>query len=181
MSKYTKALLKPLVEESISIAQVLRKLGLKEAGGSHTHISRKIKEFGLDTSHFLGRAANCGKNHRGGPKKKTWQEILIKRTHGKRQHSFRLRRALIESGREYKCTCGLEGEWNGKPIMLQVDHKNKDWLDDRKENLEFNCPNCHSQTDGWCGSKGWAEITTIAKQQRERRKKQAEVAELVDA
>lgn len=171
-SKYTKEILEPLVKESISIAEVIRKLGLKEAGGTHTHISRKIKEFEIETSHFLGQRANCGKDHRGGPKKKTWQEVLIKRTKGKRQKSFRLRRALIESGREYKCDkCGQKPEWNGKPLMLQVDHKNRDWLDDRKENLDFTCPNCHSQTEGWCNSNGNVEIISEAAYNRERRRK----------
>ncbi len=162
-TKYTKELLEPLVKESTSIAQVLRKLGLREAGGSHSYISIKIKEYGLDSSHFLGQAANCGENHKGGHKQE-WKEILAERAEGKRQRSFKLRRALIESGVEYKCAkCGNEGEWNGQPLMLQVEHKNQNWLDDRRENLEFLCPNCHSQTPGWCGSKGFAEITTTAK------------------
>ena len=170
-TKYTKEILEPIVKESISIAQVLRALGLREAGGSHSHISRKIKEYELDTSHFLGKRANCGQNHKGG-KKKSWQETLIKREKGPRQHSHRLRRALIESGRAYKCVaCGVGSNWNDQLLILQVDHKNRDWLDDRKENLDFLCPNCHSQTKGWCGSLGLGEITSRAKYCREKRKK----------
>ncbi len=173
--KYTKEILKPLIKESISVAEVIRKLGLKEAGGTHTHISKKIKEFTLDTSHFLGRSANGGDKHKGGPKKKAWREILIKRTSGRRQDAFRLRRALIESGREYRCDkCGLKPEWNDKPLMLQIDHKNRNWLDDRKRNLDFTCPNCHSQTDGWCGSLGNVEVTTVAGYNRTRRKRMVE-------
>ena len=63
--KYTKELLEPLVEESTSIAQVIRKLGLKQAGGTQAHVSRRIKEYELDTSHFLGQGANCGPNKKG--------------------------------------------------------------------------------------------------------------------
>lgn len=168
--KYTRELLEPLVKESTSIAQVIRKLGLKEAGGTHSHISRKLKKYELDTSHFLGQASNCGKNHTGGPEKKEWQEVLVERKE-RREKSLVLRRALIESGRKYICEeCNQEPEWNGKELRLQVDHKNSDWLDNRPNNLRFLCPNCHTQTIGYNGSKGFAELTSTAKYNRERRK-----------
>ena len=60
----------------------------------------------------------------------------------------------------------MTGEWPA----LQVDHKNRDFLDDRAENLQFLCPNCHSQTPGWCGSKGLAEVETAALRNRVARK-----------
>ncbi len=139
---------------SVSVAGVLRKLGVRQSGGSHSHISKRIREYGIDTSHFTGQGSNRGEGHRGGPDRKTWSEILVKRASGYRTKSHQLRRALVECGREYKCAeCGLGGVWLGRPITLQVDHLNRDWLDDSPDNLEFRCPNCHSQTDGWCGQK----------------------------
>jgi len=53
--KYTKETLEMAVKDCVSVAGVLRKLGLKEAGGTHSHISRRIQRFGIDTSHFLGQ------------------------------------------------------------------------------------------------------------------------------
>ena len=76
---------------------------------------------------------------------------------------------MIESGREYRCEnagCTTKGEWLGKKITLQVDHLNGNWLDDRIENVRFLCPNCHSQTEGFCGSKGFAELTSRARATR---------------
>ncbi|WP_230487050.1 hypothetical protein [Nocardioides anomalus] len=32
---------------------VLRHLGLDQAGGTHAHVSRMIRHFGIDTSHFV--------------------------------------------------------------------------------------------------------------------------------
>jgi hypothetical protein len=148
-TKYTVELLEPLVRESTSVAQVLRKLGKKQCGGVATNVSKVIKKFGIDTSHFLGQAANCGTEHKGGSKRLHWSKILIKRRDDQqREKAVRLRRALIESGRQYKCenkNCNIKGEWLNKQLTLQVNHKNGDWTDCTPENVEFLCPNCHSQ------------------------------------
>lgn len=144
--KYTKEMLEQLVKESFSVAQVIKKLGLKQAGGTHCHLSRKIKKLEIDSSHFLGQAYNSGANYKGGNTKKSASEILIIRESGPRQKPYKLRRALLEIGVKYECEiCYLKDIWNGKEIRLEVDHKNNNWLDDRKENLRFLCPNCHSQ------------------------------------
>jgi hypothetical protein len=160
--KYTVELLGPIVARSTSLAQVLRELGLKPSGGNYAHIGRTIDACGIDRSHFFGKAGNRGGRHRGGPSRKVWQALLVKREEGRRQKSFKLRRALIEMGRPYRCEgpgCGVEGQWLGRPMILHVDHLNGDWLDDRPENLSFLCPNCHSQTSNWCGTKGLSDVT----------------------
>jgi len=151
-TKYTKALLEELTKESISVAQVLRKLGLKESGGNHTHIKSRIKLYGIDTSHFLGQKANKALRHSGSFKKKSHEQILVKRESGKRQQAYMLRRALVEFGRRYVCEiCGQLPNWFGIALTLQIDHRNGDWLDDRPTNLRFLCPNCHSQTKNFNG------------------------------
>ena len=65
-----------------------------------------------------------------------------------------LRRALIESGRPYRCEwCGNEGIWvtrmgvhtgKGCALVLEVDHIDGDWHNNEEDNLRFLCPNCHS-------------------------------------
>jgi hypothetical protein len=52
----------------------------------------------------------------------------------------------------YKCECGLVDNWNNKPLILQLDHINGINDDNRLKNLRFLCPNCHSQTETFCGS-----------------------------
>ncbi len=58
--KYTRELLTEAVVNSLSIADVMRYLGIPLAGGTHAHISRKIKQFGIDTSHFKRVAPEPG-------------------------------------------------------------------------------------------------------------------------
>ena len=51
----------------------------------------------------------------------------------------------------YECAeCGIT-EWHGKELSLHLDHINGDSSDHRIQNLRFLCPNCHSQTDTYCG------------------------------
>jgi hypothetical protein len=41
--------------------------------------------------------------------------------------------------------CGLD-KWNGKDIVLELEHKNGNSDDNSPENVCLLCPNCHSQT-----------------------------------
>ena len=144
-TKITDEMLADAVRISFSFAEVMRILGLKGVGGNHTHYSRRAKNLQLDMSHFTGQLWSKGKTL---PKKRVAENILVDRTEtkGSRQKSSMLTRALLEISIPHCCDkCGQLPEWLGFPLTLDVDHINENWLDDRRENLRFLCPNCHSQ------------------------------------
>lgn len=143
-TKYTKEVLQDAVESSLSYAGVLRHLGLRQAGGTQSHIIKRIKDFNIDVSHFSGQSWGKGLKSN---KRKHYSEILIMLKEGSyREKSHLLNRALIESGVEYSCVlCGISNEWNGSKITLEVDHIDGNWLNNLISNLRFLCPNCHSQ------------------------------------
>lgn len=143
--KFTEEMLRVVVKFSKSFANVLRELNIRQAGGSQSHIKRMCIKHNIDFSHFTGQAHNKGKISN---RRKTPQEILVfDEFLEHRSKHLHLRRALIESGIKYECECCQNnGVWLGKPITLNVDHKDGDYRNNVQGNLRFLCPNCHSQT-----------------------------------
>jgi 5-methylcytosine-specific restriction endonuclease McrA len=73
-------------------------------------------------------------------------------TPDQRQHRGTLRRALLREGlKKYECeVCGI-ADWLAGPLSLALHHVNGDGRDNRLENLQLLCPNCHSQTENFAG------------------------------
>lgn len=144
--KYTPELLQEAANNSFSIAGILRYLTLKQAGGTHCHISNKLKQYNIDTSHFTGQGHMKGKTALN--KENSNQILRIYSKDSLRVKGYRLKRAMMEMGVKYECNnCGLSPIWMSNKLILPVDHINGDWLDNSLDNLRFLCPNCHSQTE----------------------------------
>ena len=138
------------VENNFSIAGVIKTLGLICAGGNYYTIKNRIEELGLNTSHFTGKGWNIGERYRPIKQARPIEEILV--NNSTFINSNHLRERLLESGlKEARCEyCGLT-EWQGRPIRLEVHHINANHKDNRLENLQILCPNCHSLTDNYRG------------------------------
>lgn len=62
-----------------------------------------------------------------------------------------IRLALIEKYGDVCSICNINSVWNNLPLILQVDHIDGNSDNNVESNLRLLCPNCHTQTDTFCG------------------------------
>lgn len=139
-----------ILDTSRSYREVVIKAGLSDRSGNFQTLKRNIRQRGLsteklDSNRKLSIKNNAERTNRI-KKRSELSDILVENSKYTNNHALKLR--LVKEGvLEYKCKiCGIN-EWMGKPISLQLDHKNGVHNDYRLENLRLLCPNCHSQTD----------------------------------
>lgn len=146
--KRTKEEYEEAIKNAQSIAEALRNLGIKDRGGNYRIIKKAIKEYNIDTSHFLGMGWNVGMKFKPKEAIKT-DELLVANSN---YNSYKLKNRLFNEGyKERRCECCRLTEWMGEPIPLELHHINGDNTDNRIENLQILCPNCHAFTENYRG------------------------------
>jgi hypothetical protein len=118
----------------------------------HKHLGKISSELGLPHITVWRRLQSLGlKTEKIGSGKKIDLSEIIEGQHPYYQ-TYKLRNRLIkEKIVAYECSVCKTFEWNGNPLSLQLDHIDGDSSNHLLENLRLICPNCHSQTDTWCG------------------------------
>lgn len=108
------------------------------------------RHFGFSTQTWYGAVRRGLVTPR--PRHRALQEVFAIGTNTNRGE---LKRRLFLLGiKENRCErCGIS-EWLGAPLTVALHHINGDRTDNRIENLELLCPNCHSQTDTFSGRNG---------------------------
>ena len=138
---------KEMIARNHSWCACAKEIGLSPNGAnSKIQLKKRVEELGCDISHFTttGTANKASTKY-------TLEEIMVENS--TYTNGMRFKKRLIEANIiPYRCAiCGLENQWNGKELILQLDHINGKHNDNRKENLRFLCPNCHSQTETFSG------------------------------
>lgn len=137
------------VAGSITYAEILNKLGLVPRGGNYKTIKREMRLLGISTAHLKGRQWNKGGVGRQNSSKRSLDSIMVADSS---YSTGALKRRLFREG-IFKKVCNECGgdQWLGKPMPLELEHKNGNPWDHRIENLEILCPNCHSFTSTYRG------------------------------
>jgi hypothetical protein len=141
-ARWTDADLRRAVMGARSVAAVLRELGLVPAGGNYDQINRRIRELGLDTSHFTGCGWLKGQSIAVRPAAPIEEVLVAGRFHG----SHKLKKRLFKLGLKHPACelCGWAERAPDGRIPVELDHINGDRFDNRIGNLRILCPNCHS-------------------------------------
>lgn len=136
--------IKEAVKESINLTEVLDKIGVPRQGNNSKTLRNILDSNNIDYSHFTGRARSYSTNY---------IEASEYLNSDKKIKASKLKEKLLKENLiENKCAiCGIT-EWQNKPIVLQLHHIDGNPEHNSLENLQLLCPNCHSQTDNYCGS-----------------------------
>ncbi len=139
-----------IVEDNISLI-----LEMESKGRPLVEVARTLN-IKYDTLkkylNILGINYKCNPNRKGIPHNESRKDIL-EFLNGNATNS-RKRIKLIECGiKEEKCECCGLSEWMGKPIPLELHHKDFNHYNNALDNLQILCANCHMQAHNYCNSK----------------------------
>lgn len=136
---YSREQIEQMVSESRSFRDLAERMGYQKDGGSIINrLQQVVKNYNIDTSHFLGQGWN----------KNNFDYDRFQ--YGNTIKSSDAKNAIIFL-RGHKCeSCGLE-EWLNQKIPLEVHHIDGDHKNNALDNLQLLCPNCHALTKNWRG------------------------------
>jgi len=82
-------------------------------------------------------------------------EYLKKYSNSRLPNTHRVKLHLLQTKfLENKCSiCNMLPFWFGKPISFHLDHIDGNPKNNEVSNFRILCPNCHSQTESYCGKK----------------------------
>lgn len=138
--KYSKEVLQDAVNKSKTWADVCRFFGIKPATGAQSYIKRLAKEYKIETPHFIGRRfwKNKGRLSQR-------RDALSFCYYGSPITSHFLKLRLIRDGyKKYECEICKISKWRERDVVLELDHKDNDHLNNEYDNLQILCPNCHA-------------------------------------
>ena len=145
---YPKERIQEAVSKSRFLKEVMEHLGIMTGGGNWALVNKYIKEYNIDTSHFITREEAIFQSK--GVRKLTKEDLLVENC----KHARNSVKRLIYDNNllPIECVeCKQKEVWRGKKFSLILDHINGVNNDNRIENLRLLCPNCNATLDTHCG------------------------------
>jgi len=140
-----------VVKKSVTLAETLRGLGLRCAGGNYKTLNKYLKEYKVDITHFDAKKVKIDKLSNFFEKTKTQLDKILVESSTYDRKALK-KRLYVEGLKKRICElCGQGEEWQGKKMSLILDHINGIHNDNRIENLRIVCPNCNATLDTHCG------------------------------
>ena len=137
-----------IAANSRSKTEVMRKMNLEPYSGNYSRI-KKIFEI-----NNIQLSINIIEKHNKNSYQRFYSNEEVYCINSEYSKHALVKRVFNEHWMPYACTeCANIGLWNNKQLKLQLDHINGISSDNRKENLRWLCPNCHSQTPTFSGKK----------------------------
>jgi AcrR family transcriptional regulator len=171
----TREAVRTLLETGLSRTAIARELGISKPTVTYharklglpvdTRCNRRYDWVAVQRYYDLGHSITECQRHfgfarktfadavrRGAVRSRPQSPPAVTYLTAERQHRGTVKRALLrERLKENRCElCGIV-EWQGAPLTMALHHINGDGRDNRLENLQFLCPNCHSQTENFAG------------------------------
>lgn len=140
IDNYSKEQLEYIVKNSNSHAEVLTKLGYKTRTGRNTDtLKNKLRDLNISTDHFKLQKRTV----------RTYDNVFCKNSTATQKV---LRDWYINIHPPEKCDiCGQSKIWNGKELVLTLDHIDGHNHNNVENNLRWICPNCASQLPTFAG------------------------------
>lgn len=146
----TKEQMAELVNSNKTIGGVLIKLKLPESLDNYIWLRKICKDFKINIDKIEKiKWKGCKKE--------------IERKVKNIPYAPYMRQKLIESNiKENKCeSCGQLPMHNNKPLILQCHHIDGNRANNKFDNLQILCPNCHSQTDNFARTSKFTGQTKV--------------------
>ena len=162
--------LQSIVSNSITRTEILNKIGFENKGANFKTLIKVLNLYEIKYDHLINGASIVLEKYRNKSRKPLTSMLCL---NSKTDRGYLKKRLLREGIIKNECSiCGLNKTWNGKDIIMILDHSNGVSNDNRIENLRMVCPNCNSQLDTHCGKNNkrkryycdcGSEITKVAK------------------
>ena len=138
-----------LIKNNNSFRDILSYWGLENKGGNNRTLHKRIQEEEINVDHIY-HYYKSREIHRKSAL--PLDQVMVK---GSKYCRGRLKKRLLQEGfLKNQCSlCKLGPKWEGKKLVLVLDHINGESDDHRLVNLRLLCPNCNSQQKTFAGRK----------------------------